>query len=307
MEYTIETIDVSKSFGSAQVIKNVSLHIGKQRCHGLLGRNGAGKTTILRMLAGLTKPDAGKIYLSGKPVEHSAWFSSNVGIVYQYTGLPESLRIREFLVFEQKKRGISRKSVDYTLELFGLKEQSDKKIQHLSEGNKRRLVIAKGVIHSPSIILLDEPTAGVDPVTRHEIWDYLKILRQNGATLIIASHDLAEIEELCDEVSLIDRGVVIFSGDIQSLDSKNNVRILTLGFHNVETTEKAMLVDAIHGDGFEITNCQSTKLVIKGYIDNGTMMNILKAMNDQEITIHSMNYGFQTFEEIALSCLSVER
>ena len=214
---------VRKRFGSLQALDGVSFDLNPQEWIGLLGPNGAGKTTLMSSIAGLLRPDEGEFELFGQRV--SPWASSRaralLGIVPQEIALYSLLSPRENLEVFGRLHGLVGpdlyQRVRWALGWTGLANRADEQIGGFSGGMKRRLNIACAVLHEPRVVLLDEPTVGVDPQGRRRIWDMLDELRNNGAALIHSSHQLQEIETTCDKVMILDRGSLVASGRVDEL------------------------------------------------------------------------------------------
>jgi len=214
---------VCKRFGDLQALDGVSFVPKPQEWIGLLGPNGAGKTTLMSSIAGLLQPDEGEFELFGQRV--SPWASSRaralLGIVPQEIALYSVLSARENLEVFGRLNGLAgpdlHHRVRWALGWTDLANRADEQIAAFSGGMKRRLNIACAVLHEPRVVLLDEPTVGVDPQGRRRIWDMLEELRHNGASLIHSSHQLQEIESTCDRVMILDRGSLVASGRVDEL------------------------------------------------------------------------------------------
>lgn len=214
---------VCKRFGDLQALDGVSFVLKPQEWIGLLGPNGAGKTTLMSSIAGLLQPDEGEFELFGQRV--SPWASSRaralLGIVPQEIALYSVLSARENLEVFGRLNGLAgpdlHHRVRWALGWTDLANRADEQIAAFSGGMKRRLNIACAVLHEPRVVLLDEPTVGVDPQGRRRIWDMLEELRHNGASLIHSSHQLQEIESTCDRVMILDRGSLVASGRVDEL------------------------------------------------------------------------------------------
>jgi ABC-2 type transport system ATP-binding protein len=210
---------VCKRFGDLQALDGVSFVLKPQEWIGLLGPNGAGKTTLMSSIAGLLQPDEGEFELFGQRV--SPWASSRaralLGIVPQEIALYSVLSARENLEVFGRLNGLAGPDLHHRVRWTDLANRADEQIAAFSGGMKRRLNIACAVLHEPRVVLLDEPTVGVDPQGRRRIWDMLEELRHNGASLIHSSHQLQEIESTCDRVMILDRGSLVASGRVDEL------------------------------------------------------------------------------------------
>ena len=214
--------DVRKSYAGREVVSGIDLELAKGECYGLLGPNGAGKTTTLRMLLGLTNPDAGEITLLGHPVPQAAREGRiRVGVVPQVDNLDPDFTVRENLLVYGRYFGLSQaqmlERLPRLLEFATLEARADSRIQELSGGMKRRLVLARALVNDPDLIFLDEPTTGLDPQARHMIWERLKALLADGKTILLTTHFMDEAERLCDRLAVIDHGKMIAEGNPRDL------------------------------------------------------------------------------------------
>lgn len=208
---------VRKSYGANEVVCGVDLEIDAGECFGLLGPNGAGKTTTLRLALGLTDPDAGEITLLGEPIPRRAREARvRLGVVPQVDNLDPDFTVVENLLVYGRYFGLRdqdvRARIPGLLEFAGLESRAGSRIQALSGGMKRRLALARALVNDPALLLLDEPTTGLDPQARHLIWERLKQLVAQGKTILLTTHFMDEAERLCDRVSVMDRGRLICSG-----------------------------------------------------------------------------------------------
>ncbi len=209
--------NLHKSFGDREVVAGVSFELKRGECFGLLGPNGAGKTTTLRLCLGLTDPDSGTITLVDSPVPQEAREARRrVGVVPQIDNLDPDFTAAENLLVYGRYFGLAdretRKRIPDLLEFAGLAQRADSKINTLSGGMKRRLTLVRALINNPEIIVMDEPTTGLDPQARHLIWDRLKRLLSQGKTILLTTHFMDEAERLCDRLIIMDHGKVITQG-----------------------------------------------------------------------------------------------
>lgn len=217
------TVDnLVKNYGDRRVVDGVSLAIEKGQCFGLLGPNGAGKTTTLRLLLGLVSPDAGQIDLLGHPIPQAAREARmRVGVVPQMDNLDPDFTVRENLLVYGRYFGLSHAAVEARiprlLELAGLQARADSPINSLSGGMKRRLTLARALVNDPDLIFLDEPTTGLDPQARHLLWHSLRLLMNEGKTILLTTHYMDEAERLCDVLGIMDTGKLIAFGPPREL------------------------------------------------------------------------------------------
>ncbi|BBL70764.1 ATP-binding cassette domain-containing protein [Methylogaea oryzae] len=208
---------LSKRYGGHRVVDGISFSIPRGEFCGILGPNGAGKTTTLRMLAGHAPPDGGELTVLGFPVPKRAKdMRALVGIVPQQDNLDLELTVRENLEVYGRYFGLSsaevRDRIPQLLQYAALPDKADQRIGNLSGGMKRRLSIARALINRPRLLILDEPTTGLDPHIRHNIWQLLRQLQQDGLTVILTTHYMDEAERLCDRIILMDHGRILADG-----------------------------------------------------------------------------------------------
>jgi len=218
----LEVIGLRKSYGDLVAVDGVSLRAGKGETIGLLGPNGAGKTTTVSIIAGLVQPDAGEVRIAGRTLSGDTDpIKRAVGLVPQDLGLYEEMSASEnlhvFGALYSLDGARLKRAMDESLELVGLRERAKDKVMNFSGGMKRRLNLAAALLHDPQLLLLDEPTVGVDPQSRNAIFDNLEILKKRGKTLLYTTHYMEEAERLCDRLVIIDHGKVIADDTLQGL------------------------------------------------------------------------------------------
>jgi lipooligosaccharide transport system ATP-binding protein len=211
-----------KSYDGLEVVSGVDLAVAPGECYGLLGPNGAGKTTTLKLCLGLIEPDGGAIELLGEPVPRRAREARvRVGVVPQFDNLDPDFTVAENLVVYGRYFRIPesriRERIPGLLDFAGLAGRGDAKINTLSGGMKRRLILARALVNDPQIVFMDEPTTGLDPQARHLIWERLRRLTQEGKTLVLTTHFMEEAERLCHRLAIMDRGRIIVQGSPREL------------------------------------------------------------------------------------------
>lgn len=239
--------NLRKRYGQVEAVKDVSLQVGAGEIFGLLGPNGAGKTTTLRCLCTLTEPDAGTIEISGISVLNKPKVARQLlGYVAQEVALDKVLTGRELLQLQAAlyhlPRAVAVERISATLVLLGLESYAAQKTGTYSGGLRKRLDLAAGLLHRPDVLVLDEPTVGLDIESRRVIWDFLRQLRDNGTTVLMTSHYLEEIDALADRVAIIDQGKVIAEGTPSELKDQVGGDRITLRireFAPLEEAEKA--------------------------------------------------------------------
>src|SRR4028119_57320 len=238
---------LQKHYGSVQAVKDVSFQVEPGEIFGLLGPNGAGKTTTIRCLCTLTTPDAGKVEVSGiSAVDQPRAARRRLGYVAQEVALDKVLTGRELLQLQAAlyhlPNHVAKKRIEEVIGILGLEEYADKKTGTYSGGMRRRIDLAAGLLHQPDVLVLDEPTVGLDIESRVVVWDFLRKLREAGTTVLITSHYLEEVDALADRVAIIDKGTVIAQGTPEELKNRvggDRVTLRIREFSPIEEAEKA--------------------------------------------------------------------
>ena len=205
----IAVSDLFKNYGNVAALAGVSLNVAAGEIFGLLGRNGAGKTTAIECIIGLRRPDRGAIRIAGiEALKSPGQAKSLIGVQLQSTALQDKITPREALrlfagFYPQSE------SIDALLEKFSLGEKADAHFETLSDGQKQRLALALAVVHRPRVVFLDEPTAGLDVQSRRQLHELIRQLRADGRTVLLSTHLIEEAEQLCDRVAIIDRGKIV--------------------------------------------------------------------------------------------------
>ena len=217
-EPILEIKNLVKCFKEFEAVKGVSLAIPKGHCFGLLGPNGAGKTTTIEIMEGIQEPSSGEVLYKGQSLGRQ--FRNEAGIMFQATALQEFITVRETLkMFE---RLYSRTvPLETLIESCSMGEFVDSKTNQLSGGQRQRLLLALGLINDPDIIFLDEPTTGLDPQARHQLWALVKQIKSQGKTVLLTTHYMDEAYELCDQIAIMDHGKIIALGTPDELLAKH--------------------------------------------------------------------------------------
>ena len=220
--YILQIENLHKSYDKFEAIKGIDLNIKKGDIYGLLGPNGAGKSTLIKAITGLEKMTSGKIIFEESEISINK-YKKNIGLLPQDIALYLDFTAKENVTFFCSLYGYRgrdlKERVDKALEFVGLLDIKNKKAKEFSGGMKRRLNMACAIAHNPRLIIMDEPTVGIDPQSRNHILDSVKKLNEQGSTIIYTSHYMEEVEELCNNISIIDRGKVIASGSKEYLKS----------------------------------------------------------------------------------------
>ena len=289
---------LKKSYNNTPALKGVDIEISKGEFFGLLGPNGAGKTTTINILTGLVFKNAGTCLVFGKDiVKDYRYTRSKIGIAAQELSVDWFFTIEKLLYFQAGYYGISTKKaktkVDELLERLGLDKKRDSRLRQLSGGMKRRFQIAKALVHDPDILILDEPTAGVDVELRHDLWKYLKELHKKGKTILLTTHYIEEAELLCDNVAIIDEGTILKEGSPKQLTKelgKSGVTVQTgKAIQNIEN----LLTDLTY-------TIEDSRLHFSVKDTEKAIPNIIQKLSKINIPIHSITTETSSLEDVFL-------
>ena len=298
-ELAIQIKDLKKSYQDVFALKGVNVDIPKGEFFGLLGPNGAGKTTTINILTGLVFKDSGNCLVFGKDTVNDYRFTrSKIGIAAQELSVDWFFSIENLLFFQAGYYGINRidakQKIDSLLKRLGLDKKKNSKLRQLSGGMKRRFQIAKALVHDPDILILDEPTAGVDVELRHELWDYLRELHNNGKTILLTTHYIEEAELLCDNVSIIDQGKILKQGSPKSLTEDLGQSGITVQLTQESIDKKLPMLDLDFSieDSRIHFSVKNPELVIP---------KIIQELTSKNIAIHSIKTETSSLEDVFLS------
>ena len=282
---------LSKNYGSFPALRDLSLEIPAGALHGFVGPNGAGKTTTMRILATLMKPTSGTAFVDGTDVVKDGQKARKlVGYMPDFFGVYDNLKCWEYLDFYARCYRIGqterKRMTRQLLELVQLQDKENEYVEALSRGMKQRLCLARSLIHDPKLLILDEPASGMDPRARADMKGILRTLREMGKTVLISSHILPELAEMCDSLTILDHGQLVFSGSVEALSDKMNgnapldIRLTEgCGEENVEaavrclkelpavteiTQEEPFLLKVRLADGADVCPDVLRQLVMKG-------------------------------------------
>lgn len=300
----IEIKDVTKSYGRHKVLQNVSFEIMEGELFGLLGPNGAGKSTLIDILTGIQSMDSGEIFINGKSIKtDKVEIRKQLGLVPQDIALLEELNAVDNLEYFGGLYGLARaelkNQIEKLLEVAGLTDKKKEKVKNYSGGMKRRLNIAVAMLHNPSILILDEPTVGVDAQSRQHIFDYIQSLAEQGTTILYTSHYMEEIETLCKRVFILDLGEEVAYGtkeEVKKLVGHTQTVALTLD--RVPTGFDEVLKNSENGIQFVTVDGQDIALTIDQTIFS--MMKLIEQVEQAQLVIKSVNVKETTLEEAFL-------
>ncbi len=292
----IEVENLTKRYGDVEALRGVSFSVSEGEVFGLLGPNGAGKTSTVEIIEGLRTPDGGKVRVCGLDPERSGdKFKFVIGAALQSTALPDKMRVREALdlfgSFYPRRRGTPE-----LLNRFGLEEKKNALYSHLSGGQKQRLALAMALVNDPRVVFLDEPTAGLDPQVRHEIYDVIEELKKEKKTILITTHYIEEAERLCDRVAIVDHGKVIAMGSPRELkDRSGAVTRITVRMAKPEANGA---LDTLEG----VTECrvQDDDYLLYSTRVPRTIVALVKHLEEQHNELISLEISAPSLEDIFL-------
>jgi len=299
----IEVRDLKKSFGKVNALKGVTFTVKESRVHGLIGHNGAGKTTTLRIILGLLKPDHGSVVIDGYDATKRPeviWRKS--GYVAEEEGYYDYLNAYEYLGFFAKVYGLNRQEarrrIKDLLEMLGIEGYAHRKIMTYSRGMRRRLALARALLHDPEILILDELTSGLSPEVAIEIRDLILNLAKRelaGKTILISSHNLWEVEQICDDITILYKGRVVFTGTLEELKSTVGIRPkfkIRLS-HPVDLELLNSLQSSLN---FKLVSINNTEYTIE--CDEQTIVKVLNQLSKVGVNILSLSEEKMTLNDI---------
>lgn len=300
MTTAVQFNQLYKQFNQLKAVNGVDLRIEQGEFFGLLGPNGAGKSTLINMLAGLTRPSSGSIQVMGYDVvDHYQTTRRLLGIVPQELVFDPFFNVREMLRFQAGYFGLGPENdawVDEIIEGLGLTDKAHTNMRKLSGGMKRRALIAQALAHKPPVIVLDEPTAGVDVELRQLMWRFIERLNQEGHTIILTTHYLEEAETLCNRIAMVKAGEVVALDSTQNLINQFAAKQLTLTLGAVRLPDNLLPLLKSESQGVYQFNLQEMTQI----------EHILSALRTADIVVQDMQVSEADLEEVFLSLLGQE-
>jgi ABC-2 type transport system ATP-binding protein len=285
---------VSKRYGNLQALNEVSFDIRQGEFFGLLGPNGAGKSTLISAIAGLIKVNGGSISILGADVEKDYRKARmNLGVVPQEIVMDPFFTVRETLEFQSGYFGLrnNAKWIKELLEQLGLSDKADSNMRKLSGGMKRRVLIAQALVHKPKVLVLDEPTAGVDVELRQSMWRFVRRLHEEGHTIVLTTHYLEEAEELCDRIAIINKGKLL------ALETKQDLLARGLGSKLlVRATQPIETIPVEYQD--RVSRLEGNEVELTIHRDSDSIMQILDRLRAASISIEYVSVLSDSLEDV---------
>lgn len=231
----LELHEVVKQYENHRAVDGVSFNVPKGSIFGLLGPNGAGKTSIIRIITTITRADSGKVFLDGEPLNSS--HPAQIGYMPEERGLYKKMGVGEHLLYLARLKGLSSKKakeeLDYWMEKFEIKDWWNKKIEELSKGMQQKVQFIATVVHQPKLLILDEPFSGLDPINTNLIKDEIYSLNQQGVSIIFSTHRMEQVEEICNEIVLINKGKKILEGKVGEIRERFSENHFSLKYKGI--------------------------------------------------------------------------
>jgi len=287
--HTVEVSHVAKSFGSTHAVVDVSFDVERGEIFGLLGPNGAGKTTTIRLMLDIFKPERGMVSILDGPMTEEK--KDRIGYMPEDRGLYQDAPLERCLLYLASLKGISsgeaRQRLGELLERFDLAAHKSKKVKELSKGMQQKAQIINTIIHRPELVIIDEPFIGLDPINTQLVKDLMEELRDQGATILMSTHQMRQVEELCDRILLIDDGKDVLYGNLDDIRRRfSGHAVLVRAAGELPTVAGVKRVSP-HNDAAKLTLAQGT-----------TPQNVLRALMAQDVILEKFEIAIPTLDEI---------
>jgi len=300
----IQCKDVCKSFGEKVALDHVSVDIPKGKIFGLLGPNGAGKTTLIRIINRITIPNKGEVLFDGRPITQDD--VEKIGYLPEERGLYRKMKVGEQAMYFAQLKGMSAREAGAELKKwfvrFGIESWWNKKVEELSKGMAQKVQFITTVVHKPSLLILDEPFSGFDPVNAQIIREEILRLRDEGATIILSTHNMESVEELCDNIALINKSHVVITGGVDEIRHKygnNNVELVYTDSRTVETVPGVFRVLSDQDDSGRHT----AVLAIEDGVESNA---VLSSVLDQHLSVNSFKELVPRMNDIFIKLVTEE-
>lgn len=294
------TIDnVVKQYGNFAAVDHVSFRINRGSLFGLLGPNGAGKTSLIRIITRITGADEGKILINGKKLHQVE--PKQIGYLPEERGLYKKMKVGDQLLYLAQLKGLqkreARQKLDFWMEKFDIKDWWNKKIQELSKGMQQKIQFIATIVHEPDVLILDEPFSGLDPINTNLIKNEIYQLRDKGCTIIFSTHRMEQVEEICEDIVLINKGKVILNGSVREI--KNDFKE-----HKFKLVSDTKIPDTFSAEAFEVLQRNGHEMTMQ--LREGHSSNeILKAFLDKKIPVNAFNEILPSLNEIFIKQVGI--
>ena len=307
MDFAIHVQNISKSYGNVVALDNVDLEVRRGSVMGLLGPNGAGKTTLVRILTTLLRPSSGSATVLGYDVvRHARHLRAVIGLAGQSAAVDDLLTGRENIhmagrLYHMPKRQVQKRAQDL-LEQFDLVDAADRSVKGYSGGMRRRLDLAASLVANPPMIFLDEPTTGLDPRSRLELWDVIRTLVSEGTTVLLTTQYLEEADQLADEITVIDVGKVIAQGTAADLKHQAGSEFIEITVRDAEDTKRAagVLTKFAENDECDI-DAEDNKASIMVADGTSIMAQVIRSLDAEDVVVTNMAVRQPTLDDVFLA------
>lgn len=295
-EFLLELQQLEKSYANHKAVKDMSFKVPKGSIYGILGPNGAGKTTTIRMITGITRPDSGQIIFDGKP--WSPKVIEKTGYMPEERGLYKKMKVEEQVLYLAQLRGMSTKAakaeIDMWFEKFDINNWRKKAIEDLSKGMQQKVQFISTILHKPSLLILDEPFSGLDPVNANLIQDEIHRLNAEGTTILFSTHRMEQVEQICQDIVLINQGQAVLTGKVKDIKEEYKEHLYEITFDENENISGEFL------SGLPIAHIvkQSPNSLIVKLAENAKSNSLVARFIQANISIKSFREILPTFNEI---------
>lgn len=300
--FILEAKDIVKTYANHVALDHVNINIRENSIFGMLGPNGAGKTSFIRIINQITAPDSGTIQFNGTPLSKKHIY--DIGYLPEERGLYKKMKVGEQAIYLSQLKGLSRaeaiKRLKYWFEKFEITGWWNKKVEELSKGMQQKVQFIITVIHEPKFLIFDEPFSGFDPINVNMLKEEILLLKKNGATIIFSTHNMASVEEICDEIVLLNKSKVILEGDVQEIQNRYKTNLF-----NIEITTPLFDIKDLIPDNYTIISQEIAKknTIVKIRIPREINGNELLTAFIGKTEIHTFNEILPTMNEVFISSI----
>ncbi len=314
--YLLEANNITKNYTGHLALDNVSMHAAKGKVHGLLGPNGAGKTTLIRIINHITAPDSGEVILDGHRL--TAADVSRIGYLPEERGLYKKMKVGEQAVFFARLKGMSRNdaraAVNEWFERLGMTSWYDKKVEELSKGMAQKVQFVITVLHRPTLLIFDEPFSGFDPINADILRREILRLRDQGATVIFSTHNMSSVEEICDDITLINRSRVILDGEVNAIRREYGGGRLYIDYdgnrdalcHALESIDSVRLESNDNGLEAARLNGADARAIVTGVDKDDIRAAVIAAVNPA-VSIRALGTYMPSMDDIFISAVKASQ